>query len=65
LAIEGVTYTCRASDAWIDFQLSDASDPDYFVVSTDSVNGPELLAPSEDSCQVGRHGDLRSCKRQT
>jgi hypothetical protein len=45
LAIEGVTYTCRASDAWIDFQLSDASDPDYFVVNTDSVNGPERLAP--------------------
>lgn len=53
LAIEGWTYTARASkngsgvttDAEMSFQLSDASDPDYFTFDTDSYDGPKILAP--------------------
>jgi hypothetical protein len=46
VAIEAVTYSAVVSGgAVVSFQLSDAEDPDYFVVGTDSVNGVKLLAP--------------------
>lgn len=53
LVIDGVGYTARESkngegvtaNATITFQLSDASDPGYFQVNTDSVNGSAVLAP--------------------
>jgi len=46
LAIEGVAYRSDDSEfAAVTFQLSDASDPDYFQVDTDAVDGPKLVAP--------------------
>lgn len=45
LVIEGVSYSLAAQNAWMTFQLSDASDPGYFVVDTDSVGGAALVAP--------------------
>lgn len=46
VAIEAVTYSAVVSGgAVVSFQLSDAEDPDYFVVGTDSVDGPKLIAP--------------------
>lgn len=53
LAIEGVTFTARESkngedvttNAFVSFLLSDASDPDYFQVGTDAVDGPKFVAP--------------------
>ena len=46
LAVEGIRYT--ASDrleAEIELQLSDARDPDYFQIDTDSIDGDKLMAP--------------------
>lgn len=46
LAVEGIDY-----DAWNDIegtvtlQLSEASDPGYFVLDTDALDGPAALAP--------------------
>lgn len=47
LAIEAVGYEVDRyeKNARVTFQLSDASDPGYFVVGTDAVNGSALLAP--------------------
>lgn len=47
LAIEAVTYSVNLHEnaATVSFQLSDASDPDYFQVDTDAVDGPKLVAP--------------------
>lgn len=47
LVIEGRHYSAalHPDSARISFQLSDASNPDYFVVGTDSVNGVKVLAP--------------------
>jgi hypothetical protein len=46
LVIEGVDYAADSSGgAVIEFQLSDASDPGYFQVDTDAVDGSKLVAP--------------------
>lgn len=46
LSIESVGYsTDRSKRAEMTFQLSESSDPDYFQVDTDAVDGPALLAP--------------------
>ena len=48
LAIEARTYSVSGGDAAaaeLSFQLSDASDPDYFQVDTDAVDGPKFVAP--------------------
>jgi hypothetical protein len=46
LVIEGVNYSADSSgQAIVEFQLSDASDPGYFQVDTDAVDGPKLVAP--------------------
>lgn len=52
LVIDGVSYSARASnvsgvtvEGFMSFQLSDATDPDYFTVGTDAVDGPKLVAP--------------------
>lgn len=46
LVVEGRNY--RSEDgvrAYVDLMLSDASDPDYFQVDTDAVDGPKPVAP--------------------
>lgn len=46
LAVEGVTYDAfNDIEATVTFQLSDASDPGYFVLDTDALDGPAALAP--------------------
>lgn len=47
LIVEAVSYSVamHTNAAEVSFQLTDASDPDYFTVGTDSVNGSKLLAP--------------------
>lgn len=47
LAVEAVAYETNRSpvDTVVSFQLSDASDPGYFVLDTDDLDGPAALAP--------------------
>ena len=46
LVIESVSYSTNFDgDTSVSFQLSDASDPGYFVLDTDALDGPAPLAP--------------------